>query len=365
MSSPDPGDIAVALLRHFDAHRRAMPWRETADPYRIWVSEIMLQQTRVDTVIPYWERWVERFPTVAELAEADLDEVLKHWEGLGYYSRARNLHRAARMVRERFDGILPRTPADLRTLPGVGEYTAGAVASIAYDVPVPAVDGNVRRVLCRLHDLEAPGAAELRDRAARLVPGDRPGDFNQALMELGATICTPRNPACHACPIAGACEARRLGVQMDRPRPREQKPVPDRRVRTFVLARRDGALLLARRPEDGLLGGLWELPGEPLQPGIEPVVEAGVPAPGPTAGLTPVRHTFSHMRVTYRPEVLRVESGPGVRGRPAVKSPPADDIAWVRPEHLDAFALPVAQQKIVAQLASLPGLLFGEDEASR
>jgi A/G-specific adenine glycosylase len=348
MPSSAPRAIAQALLRHFDAHRRAMPWRETSDPYGIWVSEIMLQQTRVDTVIPYWVRWMERFPTVDDLADADRDEVLKHWEGLGYYSRARNLHSAARVVRERYDGSLPRSPAELRKLPGIGEYTAGAVASIAYGVPAPAVDGNVRRVLSRLHDLETPGGAELRARAASLVPEDRPGDFNQALMELGATVCTPRDPSCGVCPLAPWCEAKRLGVQELRPLPAEKKPVPEEVVRTWVVVRSDGAVLLARRPDDGLLGGLWEFPGEPLTGPVAGVVDGAEPVASP--GLRPVRHTFSHKRVTYRPELVRARGPAGTAGEPAMKEPGAGDLAWVRAPDLDAFALPVAQRKIAAQL---------------
>ncbi|MGK7311578.1 MAG: A/G-specific adenine glycosylase [Candidatus Longimicrobiales bacterium M2_2A_002] len=356
MPSPKPHEIARALLTHFDAHRRAMPWRETSDPYAIWVSEVMLQQTRVETVVPYWTEWMERFPTVDDLADADLDDVLKRWEGLGYYSRARNLHGAARMVRERFGGRVPETVEELRELPGVGEYTAGAVASIAHGVPTPAVDGNVRRVLSRLYDLEAPTAAELRSLAADLVPADRPGDFNQALMELGATVCTPRSPDCDACPLAGWCEARRLGVQEQRPRPKARKAIPEETVRTVVIARDDGVLLLVRRPEDGLLGGLWEFPGSPAaedgsgQDGPDEggrdwsdAVSALIEASVSSAELDPVVHTFSHKRVTYEPVLLRVrdaDATPGVRGEGA------DDAAWVPPARLAEYALPVAQQKI-------------------
>ncbi len=366
---PTPPELARALLAHFDATRRAMPWRETSDPYAIWVSEVMLQQTRVDTVIPYWERWLERFPTVAALAEAELDDVLKEWEGLGYYSRARNLHSAARLVRERYDGRVPDAPDTLKELPGVGEYTAGAVASIAFDVPTPAVDGNVRRVLSRLYDLEAPTAAELRDLAADLVPNHRPGDFNQALMELGATVCTPRSPTCDACPLAAWCEARRLGVQELRPLPKDRKPVPEEVVRTAVILRDDGVVLLARRPEDGLLGGLWELPGD--DGGWHPAVAALLDAGEADGTLEEVVHTFSHKRVRYRPEVVRVEATAAERAlrvagfAGAARVTGEDDatgearvtgeedaprLAWARTDGLEAYALPVAQQKIAAAI---------------
>src|SRR5690606_12408822 len=192
--------IRRALLRHYDQHRRELPWRGTADPYRVWVSEIMLQQTRADVVAPYYERWLERFPTLDALADAELDDVLHAWQGLGYYARARNLHRAARMVRERHGGELPRDAAALRALPGVGAYTAGAIASIAFGEPCPAVDGNVRRVLARLFDLADAAPGTIHELAARLVPRRRAGDFNQALMDLGATVCSPRRQACGECP---------------------------------------------------------------------------------------------------------------------------------------------------------------------
>ena len=357
MPDATPRQINRALLTHFDAHRRAMPWRETSDPYAIWVSEVMLQQTRVETVVPYWTEWMERFPTVDALAEAELDDVLKEWEGLGYYSRARNLHSAARMVRERFGGRVPGDLDSLRELPGVGEYTAGAVASIAHGVSTPAVDGNVRRVLSRLYDLEAPTAAELRDRAAALVPDDRPGDFNQALMELGATICTPRSPDCDRCPLAEWCEARRLGVQELRPLPRGRKPIPAVTVTTAVIVRDDGALFLVRRPEDGLLGGLWELPGDEGE-GWPGLVTALVQAAGePVGTLAPVVHTFSHKRVTYEPVVMQVDEA---AGREALEDALAEigkngedagggDWAWATAVELEDFALPVAQRKMVEQ----------------
>ncbi len=350
MTEENHAGIVAALLAHFDATRRAMPWRETSDPYAIWVSEVMLQQTRVDTVVPYWNDWMDRFPTVEALAEAELDAVLKRWEGLGYYSRARNLHSAARMVRERYGGRLPATVENLKELPGVGEYTAGAVASIAYGVATPAVDGNVRRVLARLYDLESPTPAALRDRAAALVPDDRPGDFNQALMELGATVCSPRGPECPACPLAEWCEARRLEVQELRPLPKERKPVPEETVRTAVLVRGDGAVLLVRRPEDGLLGGLWEFPGDDGGGWPAPVaglIRAAVGAPTP---LEPVVHVFSHKRVTYQPALARVD-GPASVG-PVPDPDDAGAAAWVRPADLDSFALPVAQQKIAQALAA-------------
>ncbi|HZD06080.1 MAG TPA: NUDIX domain-containing protein, partial [Longimicrobiales bacterium] len=304
--------VRDALLAFFDAHARDLPWRRTGDPYRIWVSEVMLQQTRVETVVPYYRRWMERFPDVDRLAEADLDDVLKAWEGLGYYRRARMLHQAARMIRERGGG-LPDTAKGLRRLPGIGDYTAGAVASIAFGRPEPAVDGNVRRVLSRLFDLAEPGPAELRRRARTLLPPDRPGDLNQALMEVGATVCTVRAPGCDGCPIAPDCRARARGVQERRPLPRRRAPPARAEFGVAVPVREDReagtwSVALARRPVDGMLGGLWELPGEEIAGGEDPAAAArraavarGIPVGPPERELPVVDHAYSHLLARYRP----------------------------------------------------------------
>lgn len=262
------------LLAFYDARSRDLPWRREADPYRVWVSEVMLQQTRVEAVIPYYERWMRRFPTLEALAEADVDDVLREWQGLGYYARARNLHRAARLVRERYHGQIPGDVEALRRLPGVGEYTAGAIASIAFGIPAPAIDGNVRRVFSRLLDDPDPAPAELRRVVAALVPEDRPGDFNQALMELGATVCTPRSPACDRCPVAAVCRARTNGTVAERPRPKPKKALPEDDVATAVIVSPSGRILVVRRPEEGLLGGMWEFPGTAVRAGETPAEAA-------------------------------------------------------------------------------------------
>ena len=252
------------LLDWYRTHRRALPWRATRDPYAIWISEAMLQQTRVETAIPYYERFLERFPDIHALATSDLDDVLGVWAGLGYYSRARNLRSAAQKVVNEFDGELPDDVDSLRTLPGVGPYTAGAVASIAFDRPEPVVDGNVARVLSRLRGIrddvkKAPTVRRLWQEAAALAKGPHPGDLNQALMELGATVCTPRAPRCLACPIARFCEAHRDGDA--EALPVKSRPAPPRPVEAVVaLVLRRGKALAVRRPS-GLLAGLWELPG--------------------------------------------------------------------------------------------------------
>lgn len=342
MPNPIP-NIQQRLLAFYDTHRRALPWREDPEPYAVWVSEVMLQQTRVEAVIPYFERWLERFPTVAALAEADRDEVLKAWEGLGYYSRARHLHAAARLVRER--GEMPRQPEALRELPGIGEYTAGAIASIAFGLPVPAVDGNVRRVLSRLYDLRDPGPARLRRLAGGLVSRERPGDFNQALMELGATVCTPRSPDCGRCPVSEECLSRARGVQESRPRPRRRRAVPEHDLGCAVVTDGGSRLLLARRPEPGLLGGLWSFPvaeveeGQPLRAAARAAeahgIEPGEPCTARPLGV--VDHAFTHKRVRYHAFLFRPGPDSGL-------APVSGE--WRDRAGVESLALPVAQRKI-------------------
>lgn len=272
------------LLAWYDAHKRDLPWRRSKDPYHVWVSEIMLQQTRVETVIPYFDRWIARFPSIDRLAGADEQDVLKQWEGLGYYSRARHLHAAARLVRERHNGSLPASYESLRALPGIGDYTAGAIASIAYNQRTAAIDGNVRRVLSRLLDVPAPDAKSLSTAAAALVPAERPGDYNQALMELGARICKPRLPTCDVCPVRAACLARRRGTIDQRPGRKAGKAIPTQVAFTLVRVH-EHAVLLARRPSTGLLAGTWEFPQVTERPAA------------PSIGS--YTHTFSHKRITY------------------------------------------------------------------
>ncbi len=254
--------LRCRLLDWYGRSARRLPWRETRDPYRIWVSEIMLQQTRVAAVEPYYERFLNRFPDVAALATAPEDEVLAVWSGLGYYSRARNMHEAARRVAAA--GRFPDHYESIRLLPGVGDYTAAAISSIAFGLPHAAVDGNVLRVLSRLTNdgsdiRSSAGKDRLCEAAQALLDRKRPGDFNQAMMELGATVCLPREPKCTLCPLAGHCEARRIGRQRDLPvKSRGRTPV--RLVRTLLLIERDGRVLLWKRPGGGRLRGFWELP---------------------------------------------------------------------------------------------------------
>ncbi len=309
------GELSDALLRWYDRHARVMPWRVSPqdrkagvvpDPYRIWLSEVMLQQTTVAAVKDYFHRFTARWPTVADLAAARDDDVMAEWAGLGYYARARNLLRGARAVVAEHDGQFPATRAALLTLPGVGPYTASAVASIAFDEPATVVDGNVERVMARMFAVQTPlptAKAELTERAASLTPAERPGDYAQAVMDLGATICTPKSPACGICPWIEACLARRLGLETDLPR-KLQKPEKPIRRGTVWIAERDGALLLERRPERGLLGGMLGFPGDGWD-------GAGGDAPTPAMweDLGDVRHTFTHFHLYLNVRFAELPAG--------------------------------------------------------
>jgi A/G-specific adenine glycosylase len=298
--------IASRIVEFYRRERRDLPWRRTRDPYAIWVSEIMLQQTRVATVIPYWERWMARFPSVGVLAAAPLDDVLAAWAGLGYYSRARNLHAGARWVANERGGELPRTAADLRAVPGIGPYTAGAIASIAHGERAPLVDGNVARVLARVCGVEddvksTAGQKKIWALAGELVaalpPELEPGDLNQGVMELGATVCTPTAPTCLTCPLSGPCVARAAARQDELPRVPARKAAADLRELASVALwiERRGALLFARRPAGGLYGGLWELPqGDDAGAAARRV---GVKLRGKALALGEHRQVLSHRRL--------------------------------------------------------------------
>jgi A/G-specific adenine glycosylase len=251
--------LARRLLAWYGKNRRDLPWRRTRDPYRVWVSEVLLQQTRVPQAAPYYERFLARFPTLRSLADAPLDDVLKAWEGLGYYARARNLHAAAKEMVEAHGGRIPSDEKTLAGLPGFGPYTTNAVLSIAYGQDRAVADGNVERVLSRVLKLEKDDRAEVQARAQGMLPRGRAGDFNQALMDLGSTVCTPRAPKCGECPLAGLCRAHAEGREEDYPRKARRGARPVRRA-VALLAREGERVLLVKRPDRGLLGGLWSLP---------------------------------------------------------------------------------------------------------
>jgi A/G-specific adenine glycosylase len=346
-------ELRSALLRWYDRCRRDLPWRaapgEPTDPYRVWVSEVMLQQTRVEAVRPYFHRWIARFPDLQALAAAPGDEVMKAWEGLGYYSRARNLHAAVREVAERFGGDVPDDPVAFRALPGVGRYTCGAVQSIAFGREAPVVDGNVRRVFARWTDQPEPAESELWEMATRLVAGDRPGDLNQAVMELGATVCTPRSPRCADCPVRNRCAARAAGTQEERPLPRRARPVPLELTASALIVREEEVLLGRRHPR-GRLGGMWEFPAT-LRQEREGVEAAAIRAARETAGLEvepqrplcSVDHLFTHVRVRYDAVLCRHIGG---EARPLGY----EMVRWLSLASLGEVALPRAQQRIAAVL---------------
>ncbi len=317
-------NIAAPLLAWYAKHQRALPWRGATDPYHIWVSEIMLQQTQVETVRPYYARWLTAFPTLAALAAAPQQAVLAVWEGLGYYSRARNLHAAAQVVLREHGGQLPRTVAGLRALPGIGRYTAGAIAAIAFGVDAAVLDGNVKRVLARVFDVttdvKSPaGEKELWALADSLVPPGRASDYNQALMDLGATICLSRAPLCLLCPLRAQCAAFRLGVQAERPVLPARKAQPLRTMAAAVVVKA-GRVLLTQRAADELLGGLWMFPAVSVAPRATEAergavlkrallddygLEVTLDTDGPT-----LHHTFTHFRLT-----LHVRPGVWQAGR--------------------------------------------------
>lgn len=296
------------LLGWYEENRRDLPWRRTRDPYAIWVSEVMLQQTRVETVVPFYRRFLERFPDVHRLADASSDDVLAAWSGLGYYRRARLLHRGAAHVARALGGEVPATVERLLEVPGIGRYTAGAIASIAFDVPAPLVDGNVARVLARLFAVEedpksAAGAARLWALAAALVSPRAPGAFNQALMELGATVCAPRAPKCAACPVADACRARAAGLEHELPRVAPKRP--PRPVALVALVARDpsGRVLLGQREDSGTFASMWEPPM--AERGAAPTIAA------PTARrVAEVTHVLSHRRLHIEVQVAEGVTAP-------------------------------------------------------
>lgn len=354
--------VAPLLLTWYDRHRRVLPWRalpgQTADPYHVWLSEVMLQQTTVATVADYFRRFLERWPTVHDLAQAPLDAVLTQWAGLGYYARARNLHRCAQYVSATLGGVFPQSEAALKRLPGIGEYTAAAIAAIAFDQPATVVDGNVERVVARLFDLRAPlpgVKTEIRAAAALLTPQLRPGDFAQAMMDLGATVCTPKSPKCILCPLREGCLARLAGVADQLPVKAPKKDKPTRRAVAFWLVGPAGEVLLRRRPEKGLLGGMMEIPSSPWEAQTLPDVRAVLPyAPAevfwrPVPGL--VRHTFTHFHLELGVVAARADQAI----QSSLEAQEAVEQRFVGLDALSEVALPTAMTKIVRHVLASAG----------
>jgi len=358
---------SAALLAWYDRHRRKLPWRvppgQRPDPYRVWLSEVMLQQTTVKAVAPYYARFLGRWPDIAALAAAPLDDVLKAWAGLGYYARARNLHACARAVVERHHGIFPASEAGLRELPGIGAYTAAAIAAIAFDAPAAPVDGNIERVIARLYAVETPLPAakpEISRLARALAPPRRTGDFAQAMMDLGATICTPKTPACVLCPWTEPCVARRRGDAETLPRRAPKREGILRRGAAFVVRRADDFILLRTRPAKGLLGGMTEVPTTDwtndfdASAALENAPRFGArksPSWRRTAGV--VRHVFTHFPLELTVYATEV---------PARTAAPKD-ARWIAISELDGQALPSLMRKVVAHAltSDRPNFTHGKD----
>jgi A/G-specific adenine glycosylase len=335
--------LIVKLLQWYDAHARVLPWRARSplrmDAYKVWLSEIMLQQTTVAAVKDYFLRFIARWPTVVDLAEAPLDDVLRAWAGLGYYARARNLHACAQAVVRDHGGLFPDSPESLLGLPGIGPYTAGAIAAIAFNKPFAAVDGNVERVISRLEAIEMPlpeSKPTIKARAQSLMTARRPGDFVQALMDLGATVCTPKSPNCEICPWTEDCAGRRLGIAATLPRKAPKQKIPTRHGHAYVAVRSDGAVLLRRREAKGLLGGMMEVPGsawsERRRPSEPSIAAAWQKRPGL------VDHTFTHFHLEITVWIARnVEV-----------EPPDQSYRWVASDVVKDEALPTVMRKILA-----------------
>lgn len=346
--------ISDKLLRWYDENARSLPWRSAPTPYKVWVSEIMLQQTQVETVIPYFQRFIQRFPDLPSLAMAEESEVLQVWEGLGYYSRARNLHKAARLIVADYAGQIPADVAALKSLPGIGAYTAGAIASIAFGDPEPALDANIRRVTIRLLDLHEPPRsktdAKLWEFARQILPTSRIGDYNQALMDLGSAVCTPTNPQCQPCPLKSDCLAFQHGTQSELPVRKLKVKVPHKLVVAAVITR-GSEVLLARRPADGMLGNLWEYPGgsvpentSDLSGGLLALLEARFGLSVEVKSQLGVfKHAYTHFRITLHaftcqlPDANKILLPPG--------------FAWVKIAELSEFPMGKVARLISRELA--------------
>lgn len=349
--------LRQALLSWYAVHGRVLPWRQTRNPYAIWVSEIMLQQTQVKTVIPYYERWLAQFPTIAALASADQQQVLKAWQGLGYYARARNLHRAAQQMM-RQGGQFPTTLETVMTLPGIGRTTAGGILSAAFNQPTPILDGNVKRVLARLIALNLPPSKAINflwQASESLLDPQHPRDFNQALMDLGATLCTPKNPACLLCPWNQHCHAYRMNMQNELPVAESRAPSPHKQIGVAVIWNDQGQILIDRRRQEGLLGGLWEFPGGKIELGetVEACIQREILEELGIAievgdHLITIDHAYTHFRVTLNVHHCRHVSG---EPRPIE----CDEVRWVPVDQLDQYPFPVANVKIIEVLQQYQG----------
>jgi len=347
--------IADRILCWYAFNKRDLPWRHTKNPYFIWVSEVMLQQTQVDTVIPYYQRFLSKFPTIEALAKASLQEVLKVWENMGYYGRARHLHTAAREIVNHRDSKIPRTWDELMRLPGIGAYTASAILSFAFDQRFPTVDGNARRVLCRLLSIQGQigqsrTQRKIHELAVRMIPQEDPASFNHGIMELGATICKPRGPTCNICPLQDLCMAFKKGLQEQLPARKKRRPLPHKDGTAAIISDKRGRLLIVQRPNNGLLGGLWKFPGglkgpqETLQQGLQRSVleELGIRIRVKEA-VTSMDHAYTHFRITLH--AFRCVTR---NGKPTAMG--CERYRWLRLDKLNALPFSKADRKVIEAL---------------
>ncbi|MBW4491351.1 MAG: A/G-specific adenine glycosylase [Trichocoleus desertorum ATA4-8-CV12] len=346
-------ELRRSLLDWYHQFGRDLPWRRNRDPYAIWISEIMLQQTQVKTVIPYYERWLTLFPTVTTLAVAEQQQVLKAWQGLGYYARARNLHRTAQVIVEQYDATFPQDLIAVLQLPGIGRTTAGGILSAAFNQVVAILDGNVKRVLTRLAAIEVPpskATKQLWQLSETILDPKQPRNFNQALMDLGATLCTPQNPACLICPWSAYCRAYQFNLQSELPMSETRAPLPHKLIGVAVIWNDQGQILIDRRRQEGLLGGLWEFPGGKVEPGetVEACIqreireELGIEVAVGDRLIT-IDHAYTHFRVT-----LNVHHCRHVSGDPQPIE--CDEVRWVTLAEIDQFPFPKANVQIIEAL---------------
>lgn len=345
--------LRESLLSWYQHQGRSLPWRETRDPYPIWISEIMLQQTQVKTVLPYYQKWLQQFPNIETLAKADLQQVLKAWEGLGYYARARNLHKAAQQIWEHHNGIFPQELSQVLALAGIGRTTAGGILSAAFNQPRPILDGNVKRVLARLVALPKPpnkALNQLWQLSEALLDPENPRDFNQAWMDLGATVCTPTAPSCNLCPWAKYCQAYQHNLQTQLPMREASSPLPHKMIGVAAIWNDRHQILIDRRKAEGLLGGLWEFPGGKLEPNetIQDCIKREIQeelAIDIEVGehLITIDHAYTHFRVT-----LNVYHCRHVRGEPQPIE--CDEVRWVELAELDQYPFPKANTQIIEAL---------------
>lgn len=351
MQKSDLTNARKDLLNWYQQNKRTLPWRDCGDPYKVWVSEIMLQQTRVDQATPYFHRFIERFPTVHDLAESSQDDLLRIWEGLGYYSRARNMHTAAKQIVSEFNGKIPDDEKEILSLKGIGPYTSAAILSISYNKPLAVVDGNVIRVITRFSGIEEDVRStatqkHIKQIADNFLDKDSPGDFNQAVMELGATICTPKNPQCSSCPLQMDCRAAAMVKTAQIPYKSPAKKRPHKHIGVGVITGSDGKLLIAKRPNDVMLGGLWEFPGgkqesgETIQETIarELTEELGVDVTVQDE-ITQIKHAYSHFTITLHAYYCTIEDG-----IPQAKS--SQEIRWIERSELPDYPFPKANRTL-------------------